>query len=65
MSDAYPREHCSPFTLLQLATTGLDSKPKVRTIISRRANGEREQLSFYTDVRSEKVVEIEQDSLWR
>jgi pyridoxamine 5'-phosphate oxidase len=62
MSGAYPGQHRSPFTLLQLATIGLDSTPKVRTVISRSADRERGQLSFHTDARSEKVAEIEQDS---
>jgi pyridoxamine 5'-phosphate oxidase len=42
----------TPFTVLQLATSGLDGAPKVRRVILRGA------VSFFTDVRSAKIEEI-------
>ncbi|WP_213303247.1 pyridoxamine 5'-phosphate oxidase family protein [Paraburkholderia sacchari] len=52
----------SPFTMLQAATIGLDGAPKVRTIVLRGASTEGSTLTFYTDVRSEKVAELRRDS---
>ncbi|CAB3792410.1 hypothetical protein LMG28688_03505 [Paraburkholderia caffeinitolerans] len=52
----------SPFTMLQAATVGLDGAPKVRTIVLRGASMEGGTLTFYTDVRSEKVAELRKDS---
>ncbi|MDR3100313.1 MAG: pyridoxamine 5'-phosphate oxidase family protein [Paraburkholderia sp.] len=52
----------SPFTLLQAATVGLDGAPRVRTIVLRGASEEKSTLTFHTDVRSEKVAELEKDS---
>ncbi|WP_113890507.1 hypothetical protein [Roseiarcus fermentans] len=41
----------TPFTVLQLATSGLDGAPKVRSVILRGADAERDAVSFFTDVR--------------
>ncbi|CAD9217546.1 Pyridoxamine-phosphate oxidase [Burkholderia cenocepacia] len=51
----------SPFTMLQAATLGLDGAPKVRTIVLRHVNRVERVLSFHTDARSAKVVELRRD----
>ncbi|QBQ99619.1 pyridoxamine 5'-phosphate oxidase family protein [Paraburkholderia pallida] len=51
----------SPFTMLQAATVGLDGGPKVRTIVLRGVSPEAGALTFHTDVRSEKVMELRKD----
>ncbi|KHK59651.1 pyridoxamine 5'-phosphate oxidase [Burkholderia sp. A9] len=51
----------SPFTMLQAATLGVDGAPKVRTIVLRQVSRADRQLSFHTDVRSEKVAELRRD----
>ncbi|MGU7838142.1 pyridoxamine 5'-phosphate oxidase family protein [Burkholderia sp. AW33-5] len=51
----------SPFTMVQAATLGLDGAPKVRTIVLRQASRADRRLSFHTDARSEKVVELRRD----
>ncbi len=48
----------TPFTVLQLATVGLDGAPKVRSVILRSADAERGAVSFFTDLRSAKVQEM-------
>ena len=48
----------TPFTVLQLATTGLDGAPKVRCVILRGVDAERGAVSFFTDARSAKIEEI-------
>ena len=44
----------TPFTVVQLATSGLDDAPKVRSVILRSADAERGAVSFFTDLRSAK-----------
>ncbi|MBN3786801.1 pyridoxamine 5'-phosphate oxidase family protein [Burkholderia sp. Ac-20353] len=51
----------SRFTMLQLATLGLDGAPKVRTVVLRQVRRAERRLSFHTDVRSEKVAELRRD----
>jgi pyridoxamine 5'-phosphate oxidase len=48
----------TPFTVLQLATSGLDGGPKVRGVILRSADAEQGAVSFFTDLRSAKVEEM-------
>ena len=48
----------TPFTVLQLATSGLDGAPKVRSVILRGADAERGAVSFFTDLRSTKIKEM-------
>jgi len=48
----------TPFTVLQLATSGLDGAPRVRGVILRSADAEQGAVSFFTDLRSAKVEEI-------
>ena len=48
----------TPFTVLQLATSGLDGAPKVRSVILRSVDAEQGAVSFFTDLRSAKVEEI-------
>ncbi|MBF5013071.1 pyridoxamine 5'-phosphate oxidase family protein [Burkholderia pseudomultivorans] len=51
----------SPFTMLQLATLGIDGAPKVRTVVLRQVCRDTRRLSLHTDVRSEKVAELRRD----
>ena len=51
----------SPFTMMQLATIGMDGAPKVRTIVIRQVDETHSTLSFVTDVRSPKIAEIRLD----
>ncbi|MCR6497471.1 pyridoxamine 5'-phosphate oxidase family protein [Shinella sp. CPCC 101442] len=51
----------SPFNFLQLATTGADGAPQLRTIVLRGCNVERGTLSFVTDMRSPKIREIQDE----
>ena len=51
----------SPFTMMQLATIGMDGAPKVRTIVIRQVDETHSTLSFVTDVRSPKIAEIRRD----
>ncbi|MCA8094268.1 pyridoxamine 5'-phosphate oxidase family protein [Burkholderia anthina] len=51
----------SPFTMLQVATLGLDGAPKVRTIVLRQVSRADRLLSFHSDARSEKVAELRRD----
>jgi pyridoxamine 5'-phosphate oxidase len=62
LSGANAGRERSAYTLMQLATIGRGGLPKVRTIVVRRAIKERALLSFHTDVRSEKVSEIQNDA---
>ena len=48
----------TPFTVLQLATLGLDGAPKVRGVILRSADAEQGAVSFFTDLRSAKIEEM-------
>ncbi|SIT39468.1 Pyridoxamine-phosphate oxidase [Paraburkholderia piptadeniae] len=56
---ANARQERSAYTMMQLATIGRDGLPKLRTVVLRRAVKERALLTFHTDLRSEKVREIE------
>ena len=51
----------SPFTMMQLATIGMDGAPKVRTVVIRQVDETQSTLSFVTDVRSPKIAEIRRD----
>lgn len=51
----------TPFTVLQLATVGLDGAPKARNVILRSADAERAAVSFFTDLRSAKIEEIRRE----
>ncbi|KWF16768.1 pyridoxamine 5'-phosphate oxidase family protein [Burkholderia pseudomultivorans] len=51
----------SPFTMLQLATLGIDGAPKVRTVVLRQVRRDMRRLSLHTDARSEKVAELRRD----
>lgn len=53
----------SPFTMMQLATIGLDGSPTVRTIVLRRASEADNSVSFVTDLRSAKVKELRHSPL--
>lgn len=48
----------NPFRLLQLASIGLDGRPKARTVVMREANEQTGTLTFYLDSRSAKYKEI-------
>lgn len=58
-SGASAEEKRSAFTMMQLATVGLNGLPSVRTVVMRRADRENSLLAFHTDLRSPKVHEIE------
>ncbi|MCY1299129.1 Pyridoxine/pyridoxamine 5'-phosphate oxidase [compost metagenome] len=51
----------NPFRLMQAATLGLDSFPKVRTVVLRKADRESGTLCFHTDLRSDKFAELQRD----
>ena len=51
----------TPFTVLQLATSGLDGAPKIRSVILRSVDAEQAALSFFTDRRSAKVEEMRRE----
>lgn len=51
----------SPFTMMQLATIGIDGAPRVRTVVVRQVDEAQSTLSFATDVRSPKIAEIRRD----
>jgi hypothetical protein len=51
----------SPFTMMQLATIGMDGAPKVRTVVIRQVNEAQSTVSFVTDLRSPKTAEILRD----
>ena len=51
----------SAFSMVQLATIGLDGGPKLRTIVLRAASRDRRTLAFHTDRRSPKFAEIAAD----
>lgn len=48
----------SPFNFLQLATIGMDGSPQLRTIVLRACERDKATVSFVTDIRSPKVMEI-------
>jgi pyridoxamine 5'-phosphate oxidase len=52
------KDRSQPMHLVQVATTGLDKRPKVRTIVLRRADRSQRIIRFHTDSRSAKVDEI-------
>jgi hypothetical protein len=47
-----------PMHLVQVATTGLEGRPKVRTVVLRKADRRPRIIRFHTDARSTKVAEI-------
>ncbi len=51
----------SAFHTPSLATVGLDGRPRNRTIVLRSFNATLRELSFYTDVRSDKYSELLRD----
>jgi pyridoxamine 5'-phosphate oxidase len=51
----------SPFTMMQLATIGMDGAPRVRTVVVREVDEAHSTLSFVTDIRSPKIAEIRRD----
>jgi hypothetical protein len=52
----------SPFTMAQVATSGLDGAPKIRTIVLRQVDRDRHTVTFHTDIRSEKIAELKRDA---
>jgi hypothetical protein len=41
-----------------LATVGCDGSPNARTVVLRKVDANQQKLCFYTDARSEKVIEL-------
>lgn len=56
---AAPGPHA--FSMLFLATTGLDGAPKARTVVLRRADRSAGTIGFNTDARSPKAAELAAD----
>jgi hypothetical protein len=52
------KDRSKPMHLVQVATSGLDGRPKARTVVLRRADRSRRIIRFHTDARSAKVDEI-------
>jgi pyridoxamine 5'-phosphate oxidase len=52
------KDRGKPMHLVQVATTGLDGRPKVRTVVLRRAGRTEKIIRFHTDARSAKVDEL-------
>ena len=48
----------SPFTVMQLASVGLDGGPKLRGVILRHTDEHHATVQFHTDLRSPKVAEL-------
>ena len=48
----------NPFHTLTAATTGMDGRPKCRTVVLRAVDVSTRRLWFHTDVRSPKVAEM-------
>jgi pyridoxamine 5'-phosphate oxidase len=59
---ANPRATRSPFTMLGVATLGLDGGPQMRTVVLRGIDVNAGALVFYTDARSTKIAEIARDN---
>jgi hypothetical protein len=51
----------SAFHTLAAATTGLDGRPRVRTVVSRRVDPPARAVRFHADSRSAKVAELRAD----
>jgi hypothetical protein len=51
----------SAFHTLAVATTGLDGRPRVRTVVSRRVDPPARAVRFHADSRSAKVAELRAD----
>lgn len=52
-----------PCHLVNIATIGLDGRPKVRTVVLRDANEATRTLRFHTDGRSTKIPELAANAL--
>jgi len=51
----------SPFSMIYLATNGIDGAPKLRTVVIRRLDRANGTLGFNTDLRSPKAAELSAD----
>jgi pyridoxine/pyridoxamine 5'-phosphate oxidase len=51
-----------PFRFFTLATVALDGRPHLRTVVLRNFDSNALQFTIYTDLRSRKVNELEQDA---
>ncbi|HSR60495.1 MAG TPA: pyridoxamine 5'-phosphate oxidase family protein [Robiginitalea sp.] len=56
------REVTHPFHYATLATLGLDQIPRLRTIVLREFDPEELRITFYTDLRSKKVLHIKENN---
>jgi pyridoxamine 5'-phosphate oxidase len=51
----------SPMHVLALGTTGLDGRPRLRSVVLRAFDPAQRTLRFHTDLRSAKVAELRRD----
>ena len=56
------REVTHPFRYATLATLGLEQLPRLRTIVLREFDPETLRITFYTDLRSKKVLHIKENN---
>lgn len=49
----------SPYSMVQLATVGLDGAPRVRTVVVRITDRATRTVAFHTDLRSPKIAEMQ------
>lgn len=56
------REVTHPFHYATLTTLGLDQIPRLRTIVLREFDPEELRITFYTDLRSKKVLHIKENN---
>ncbi|SAK93407.1 pyridoxamine 5'-phosphate oxidase-related, FMN-binding [Caballeronia hypogeia] len=59
---ANPSAPRSRFTMLSLATIGIDGGPRMRTVVLRGVDETAGAVVFYTDARSTKLAEIARDN---
>ncbi len=51
----------SPFSMIYLATLGMDGAPKIRTVVIRRLDAKAGSVGFNTDTRAPKFAEMQAD----
>jgi pyridoxine/pyridoxamine 5'-phosphate oxidase len=56
------RQRTHPFRYPTLATLGLESMPRLRTVVLRHINSDPLRLTFYTDSRSKKIMHIKENN---
>lgn len=51
-----------PFRYATLATVGLETLPRLRTVVLREFDSQQMRITFYTDTRSKKMVHIKENN---